>query len=309
MSFELGHLGQFFQVARHKSFTRAAKALRVQQPTVSRGVKLLEDALGGPLFERQPRGVALTPLGERVYVAAARLFEEADNIQRIADAARGELRGPLRIAAAGAVASRLAPDAIAALTTAHPEVWPMVFSGPASLAADQIASGDLELGLYFYAERLPATLEVRPLIDVRFHLVVSRERQRDRAVLASFIGSREVEGDRVRSFPALETWRRVVPDARIRISTNDIEAHLRMVEGGLGVSILPRFVVEEGLRAKTLVDVLPDTTFEFPLLLVTRTRRVLSAAAAELVSAVISSLAGATRKSGARARPSPTRRS
>src|SRR4051794_31235534 len=137
MPFELGHLAQFFHVARHKSFTRAAKALRVQQPTVSRGVKLLEDALGGSLFERQPRGVVLTPLGERVYVAAARLFEEADNIQRIADAARGELRGPLRIAAAGAVASRLAPDAIAVLAATHPEVWPMVFSGPASLAADQ----------------------------------------------------------------------------------------------------------------------------------------------------------------------------
>jgi DNA-binding transcriptional LysR family regulator len=291
MAFELGHLVHFFEVAKRGSFTRAAQALRIQQPSVSRSVGLLEQALGVRLLERQPRGVELTSAGARVYEAAARLFEEASNIERISDAERGELRGPLRIAAAGAVASRLAPDAIAALIEAHPDVWPMVFSGPASMAAPRIANGDFELGLYFYAERLPATLEVRELIDVPFSIVVRRDRRRDQATLARFIGSREVEDDRARRFPAIERLRRTVPDVKIRISTNDIEAHLRMVEAGLGVSILPRFVVAEGLAARRLADVIPDARFRFPLLLVTRKRRVLSEAGAALVSAIVSALA------------------
>jgi len=109
MAFELGHLGQFFEVARRGSFTAAARALRIQQPSVSRSVKLLEDALGVQLLERRPRGVALTGVGERVFEVAARLFEEAANIEKISEAERGVLRGPLRVAAAGAVASRMIP--------------------------------------------------------------------------------------------------------------------------------------------------------------------------------------------------------
>ncbi len=286
MPFELGHLAQFFEVARRGSFTAAARSLRIQQPSVSRAIKLLEEALGVQLLERRPRGVALTGVGERVFEVAARLFEEASNIDRIADSARGVLRGPLRIAAAGAVASRMIPDAIEQLVAAHPEVWPMVFSGPASLAADRIASGDLELGLYFYAERLPPSLEIQQLGAVPFHLVVRHDRRKHRATLASFIGSREVEGDRPRRFPTLERLKRIVPEAKIRISTNDIEAHLRMVEAGLGVSVLPRFVVADGLARRRLADVMPDVELAFPLLLVTRRHRVLSRAAAALVAAV-----------------------
>jgi DNA-binding transcriptional LysR family regulator len=162
----------------------------------------------------------------------------------------------------------------------------MVFSGPASLAADRIASGDLELGLYFYAERLPPSLEIQQLGSVPFHLVVRHDRRKHRATLASFIGSREVEGDRPRRFPTLERLKRIVPEAKIRISTNDIEAHLRMVEAGLGVSVLPRFVVADGLARRRLADVMPDVELAFPLLLVTRRHRVLSRAAAALVAAV-----------------------
>src|SRR5690242_19901377 len=105
MSFELGHLAHFYAVARHESFTRAAAALRIQQPSISRSVKLLEEALGVVLFERHPRKVALTAAGQRIFDASVRLFEEAENIGRIAEAERGECQGPLRVAAAGAVAS------------------------------------------------------------------------------------------------------------------------------------------------------------------------------------------------------------
>jgi DNA-binding transcriptional LysR family regulator len=290
MALELGHLAHFYAVARHESFTRAAAALRIQQPSVSRSVKLLEDALGLTLLERHPRRAVLTPAGQRIFDACIRLFEEADNIERIADAERGVVRGPLRLAAAGAVASRLVPIAIGALAKQHPAVWPMVFSGTVLAAADRIARGDLEFGLYFYADRLPHTLERRDITLVRFHLVVRADRARDRDTLASFIGSREVEDDRADRFPTLELLRARVPSAKIRMSTNDIEAHLRLVEAGLGVSVLPRFVVAPALAKKTLRDVLPRERLEFPLVLVTRKNRVLSRAAQAFLDAVVSAL-------------------
>src|SRR5687767_11305960 len=287
MAIELGHLAHFYAVARHASFTRAATALRIQQPSVSRSVRLLEEALGLVLFERHPRSVALTSAGQRIFDSCVKLFEEADNIGRIAEDERGDCRGPLRVAAAGAVASRLVPEAIAALATRHPDVWPMVFSGPFATAAERIVRGDFELGLYFYAERLPRTLERRELAKVRFHLVVRADRARDRGTLQSFIGSREVEDDRADRFPTLELLRRTYPKAKIRISTNDVEAHLRLVEAGLGVSVLPRFVVGDALARRELRDVLPRESLEFPLWLVTRKGRVLSRAAQAFLDAVL----------------------
>jgi len=295
MAVELNHLGHFFAVARHKSFTGAARALRIQQPSVSRSVRLLEESLGIALLERHPRGVELTPAGQRIYACGTRLFEEVENIQRIAEDERGICRGPLRVAAAGLVASRLVPDGIARLLEKHPAVWPMVFSAPAVMAADRIARGDFELGLYFYTARLPPALETRALVDVDFHLVVRADRAKDRATLASFIGSREVEDDTAKSFPTLDRLRRDVPEAQIRISTNDIEAHLRLVQAGLGVSILPAFVVAPGLEDGTLSDVLPREHFAFPLLLVTRQRRVLSRAATVFIEGVVARLSEAGR--------------
>lgn len=301
-AFELAHLSHFYAVARNASFTRAAAALHIQQPSVSRSVRLLEEALGIVLFERHPRSVALTPGGQRVFDACVRLFEEADNIVRIAEDERGECRGPLRVATAGAIASRLAPEAIAALATAHPEVWPMVFSIPAAMAADRIARGDIELGVYFYAEGLPRALERRELVPVRFHLVARSDRAKDRKTLSTFIGSREVEDDRAARFPTLEKLRRTVPDARIRISSNDVEAHLRLVQAGVGVSVLPDFLVGEHLRTKTFRDVLPKQDLVFPLLVVTRRNRVLSRAAQAFLDAMVVAVTTTARETRTRRR-------
>lgn len=66
-SVELNHLKYFYLVAREKSFTRASRLLRVQQPTISKMVRNLESQLGLVLLERQSRGTHLTPAGERIY--------------------------------------------------------------------------------------------------------------------------------------------------------------------------------------------------------------------------------------------------
>src|SRR3954447_26147133 len=62
---ELRHLKYFIAVAEERSFTRAAERLWVAQPGLSRQIRDLERELGAQLFERHPRGVALTAVGER----------------------------------------------------------------------------------------------------------------------------------------------------------------------------------------------------------------------------------------------------
>ena len=73
----------FLAVVRQGSFTLAAQTLETDQSTVSRRIAALESELGGPLFERTPRGPVTTELG-------ARLREDAERMRRLALAQVGE---------------------------------------------------------------------------------------------------------------------------------------------------------------------------------------------------------------------------
>lgn len=68
------HLYYFYTIAREGSVARAAKKLRLGQPTLSQQLKLLEEAFGKPLFEREARGMKLTECGKLVYEYAQEIF-------------------------------------------------------------------------------------------------------------------------------------------------------------------------------------------------------------------------------------------
>lgn len=61
------HLQYFYVVAKEQGFTKASKALRIQQPAISRMVKLLEEDLGVRLFEKIGRNIQLTTQGKDVF--------------------------------------------------------------------------------------------------------------------------------------------------------------------------------------------------------------------------------------------------
>jgi DNA-binding transcriptional LysR family regulator len=286
MSIEVAHLRHFFEVARQRGFTRAAEVLRAQQPGMSRSVRILEDRLGVKLIVRDRRRFALTTAGERIYAVCTRIFADVELISTIAEEERGSPSGPLRLAASGVLASRIVPDALPALLAKHPNLWPMIYSAPSAMGMARIASAELELGLYFYVREVLATLDCQPFADAAFRLVVRTDRKKDRSVLTSFIGSREVEDPRATKFPTLERLRLRYPGAAIRMSSNDAEAHLRMVEAGLGVSILPELMVADGLARGRLADVLRGERFEFPVLLVTRKGQSLTRGAQALLDEI-----------------------
>lgn len=92
-------LAAFHAVAQTESFTRAARARNVSQPTLSAQVRLLEETYGVRLFDRIGRQVKLTPLGQSLYVITARVFAAEEEAQALLDGTRTLMRGHLRIAA------------------------------------------------------------------------------------------------------------------------------------------------------------------------------------------------------------------
>lgn len=286
---ELNHLRYFYEVARHRGFTRAERSLRVQQSAISKMVRNLEGQVGARLLERSPAGVRLTPVGQRLYESCERIFAEVARFSSELEEPH-EVSGELRIATATHVATHLLPPVIARLQALHPRVVPRVVTGPSHLLERELEERRLDLGLFFKVapSRL---LERRALARFPCQLVAKRGLGRRREILERFIGSREVDDLTNRSFPTVRFLRDKGYATEIRYSCNSLEAHREWVLAGLGVSILPRFVVEEELRRKRLELVFPSYVYEATLELVTRRGDPESAAREAFARALEESLA------------------
>ncbi|GEO81653.1 LysR substrate-binding domain-containing protein [Pararhodospirillum oryzae] len=99
MPINLAQLRAFHMVATQGSFTKAAKALNVTQPTVSGQVGALEEGAGVRLFERQGRGVRLTALGSQLLGVTTRLFALHDEAEELLSASMNLEAGRLAVGA------------------------------------------------------------------------------------------------------------------------------------------------------------------------------------------------------------------
>ena len=112
------HLGETFNlyplfifrvIARTGSVTRAANELFVSQPAVSAHLRTLEDQFGAPLFERTPRGLILTPMGEVVLLYANRLLALTEEMA-VAEA-KESVQGRVTVAASTTLRLTSSPNA------------------------------------------------------------------------------------------------------------------------------------------------------------------------------------------------------
>lgn len=96
---DLHQLKTFVAVAREGSITRASGLLHLSQPAVSAHIKAMEDTLGLSLFERTPRGMSLTPDGQRLLAKAEQTLAAHQELMAEATRTKGELTGKLRLGA------------------------------------------------------------------------------------------------------------------------------------------------------------------------------------------------------------------
>src|ERR1700750_1858962 len=100
---ELRHLRYFVAVGEEQHYGRASRRLRLAQPALSRQIQDLEEEVGFQLFDRLPRGVALSAAGKLFLDDARRILKGVDDAKRRAEwVARGKA-GTLRIGIATAV--------------------------------------------------------------------------------------------------------------------------------------------------------------------------------------------------------------
>jgi DNA-binding transcriptional LysR family regulator len=117
---DLRLLQQALTLAQTRSFARAAEALHLTQPALSRSIAGLEDTLGEKLFDRTPQGVVPTAYGKMLLGRAERLLADSREIERDFQMLRGLDIGELRVGLGPFPAAISAGRAVGELLTQHP---------------------------------------------------------------------------------------------------------------------------------------------------------------------------------------------
>ena len=162
---EFQQLEQFVAVARAKNFTRAAGELNLSQSALSRGIQKLEDQLGEPLFERKPREVVLTDLGERAR-EILKLME--DTFSELSEAGR---YGRIRLGAIPTIAPYFLPSLLRDFADRHPNVSVVVQEDTTDNLIRRCSHGEIDLAI-LAMPIIAKYLEIEPLFEEELLLVV-----------------------------------------------------------------------------------------------------------------------------------------
>lgn len=171
---DLSQIRYFKAVARHGSFSAAARALGMTQPGLTKAVRRLESSLECTLFARLPRGVALTEQGQVLLRHAGLLnVQLRDAREEVQALARGAV-GVLRIGAGPSWLSRALPGIVAELAAQYPGLSFQVEAGFNRSLIEAVRTGDLDLVVSALPDRSPAGLQAIPLTSDIISVVARR---------------------------------------------------------------------------------------------------------------------------------------
>src|SRR6266536_2684203 len=253
----------FLEVARRGNLSRAAEALYVSQPTLTARLKALESELGEQLFVRTRRGMRLTEAGE-AFLPYAEHTEQAitDGRERLGELRRG-IMGKLVLGAPPTVSTYALPALLARFTAEHPGVRLTVMTGTSEEVLELVLHDRVQIGLMRALGS--AEVDAVPVYSDSLLAVVSPgHRLAGREVrLAELAGEPLVLFGRSSSYRAFTeaVFREagVMPDSVLEL--DNIEAAKKMVEHGIGISLVPHSALtgELATGALSVVD-LVDTT-------------------------------------------------
>lgn len=251
-------------LAKHRHFGRAAEAVRLSQPALTKSLKAIEADLGFLLFDRGPP-VMPTPLGQRIVEHAHLLEHRFSELKREVHLALGIQTGRLVVAAGGQVAEFAAIDAVAAFTRKHPFISVDLTIGDHVSVTNDVREGRASLGIAHLAEaERYDDLECRPLRRTGYVLFcaaghpLAQVPDVDPAALLDYpwIGGSTF----VPALPGYDGKRRAfgevfIDDARVtlRLRTAGFQHTLRIVEGSDAISAAPEVILRPHVNAGRIV--------------------------------------------------------
>jgi LysR family transcriptional regulator, low CO2-responsive transcriptional regulator len=164
---DIDQLVAFDRIVREGSFSRAAWSLQIAQATISARVQALEQAVGGALFTRSSRRVALTTLGMTFLPYARRALEVLGEGVAAARQAEDGQRGRMTIGTLGSLTGDFLAPALAQFQRAYPQVECYVRAGSHQQVVEHLADGVVEVGLIAWPRVDAMVVDLEPLLQIR----------------------------------------------------------------------------------------------------------------------------------------------
>jgi DNA-binding transcriptional LysR family regulator len=243
INFDLNDLQAFRAVVENGSFRKAADAIRITQPALSRRIEKLESALNVKLFERTTRKVSLTTVGLAFLPQVERMLDDLDiALMSISEVASTRM-GHVTIACVPSAAYYFMPQVISAFHRLYPRIKVRVLDASANEVNGAVALGEADFGVSF-SGTLAAEVDFELLLQERY--VVACRRDHPLAEREQVTWEEMYEYDYI-SLDKTSGNRMVLDQALLRspakkpsiCETRHVTTMIGLVEAGLGVAAVP----------------------------------------------------------------------
>lgn len=263
----------FVTLADQLHFTRAARTLRMAQPAFSKHIRQLESKLDLTLFQRTRRSVKLSPEGDLLLGHARRTLASVAELEGTAQRLKSGAAGRLRIGFTTSALHHVLPAIMREFRARYPDVTTELTEAGSTEQLQQLATGDLDIGIVRPGGDRPPSLTFHRLLDEPFVAVLPRDHR--------LAGRKTIRLKELADEPFILVARRLVPavfeqvmgacrDAGFTPSTVLETSHYHAVAGmvgsGSGVSILAASI-EHVQLPNVVYKPLADVTITSPMAL------------------------------------------
>ncbi|MBE9914253.1 LysR family transcriptional regulator [Paenibacillus donghaensis] len=290
---DIRQLSYFLVIAKEEQITRAAKALNMEQPPLSRQLKLMEQELGVTLFDRNGKQMKLTPAGESLQRRAESLLHYFnETINEVKDIENG-LQGTLSIGSVFSCIS-LIPQKIGDFREKYPRVHFKILEGDHYTLGEYLENRSIELvitRLPFESNYDPGKYSVLPLPSDPFVVVMPRQWEAYHAQTSlPMKGLADMPLLALKSDKTIRLHERIVDECRrfgfepnTICECSSVAIIIALVVAGIGATILPKSVMSSFPISEIRMLDLPDTSFQSEVGIVWLKNRYLSKSAQALI--------------------------
>lgn len=258
--FDLNDVALFVQIVDAGSFAGAARRTGAPSNTLSRRMKLLEEAMGVRLLHRSTRKLVLTGAGETLYERSASQVIELIEVSRQLAQGSQEPTGRIRVAAPADFFEVFQMDFVADFLSRYPKVeLDFVLS---DLRTDLIAEG---IDLAFRSGALPDSSLVARKVSTGRRILAASQRYLDLYGTPEDVRALGEHACIRPSHSSTQThWNLIGPQGAIQVGVsgrfcaNTAQSQLKAAMAGLGICLLPEPILRSSLNAGHLVQLLPD---------------------------------------------------
>ena len=245
---ELRHLRYFVKIAEEKNISRASEHLHVSQPAVSRQLKDLEEELGLPLFNREPKGLTLTEAGKIALKQSRKILLQSNTlIESIKTLAKQSKRYSLKIGYLPSVLNNVLTDAIRVFSETHTEYGIQIFEMPPQEQEYALKNGKIDLALIGdYGKNFDSRFQIETirLTEQALLVPISHPLAKQRVVDLSEFKNDSFLSLNHELFPGRielmeELFKSADINPKISVQANGLSELIGLVSSGMGVAIAP----------------------------------------------------------------------